>query len=149
MWEWWSELNTLRPRPNGQHFAYDIFKCIFFNENVWIWIKISPMFVPKGQISKIRALLQIMAWCRPGGKPLSEPIIIRLSTHICVTRSTMNWYIRTWTKWPPFFRGHFPMDVGERPISKFWLKFHWSLFLMVLLKISHRWFRKLFATSSL
>ena len=29
-------LTTLRPRQNGRHFADDIFKCIFSNENVWI-----------------------------------------------------------------------------------------------------------------
>ena len=34
-------LNTLRLRQNGRHFPDDIFKCIFFNENVWIFIKIS------------------------------------------------------------------------------------------------------------
>ena len=28
-------LNTLKPRQNGRHFPDDIFKCIFFNENVW------------------------------------------------------------------------------------------------------------------
>ena len=27
-----------------------------------------------------------MAWRRPGDKPLSEPIVVRLPTHICVTR---------------------------------------------------------------
>ena len=27
-----------------------------------------------------------MAWRRPGGKPLSEPMMVRLLTHICVTR---------------------------------------------------------------
>ena len=27
-----------------------------------------------------------MAWCRPGDKPLSEPMTDRLPTHICVTR---------------------------------------------------------------
>ena len=27
-----------------------------------------------------------MAWHRPGGKPLSEPIMVTLLTHICVTR---------------------------------------------------------------
>ena len=29
-----SRVNTLRPRQDGRHFADDIFKCIFFNENV-------------------------------------------------------------------------------------------------------------------
>ena len=29
----YNDLNTLRPRQNGRHFADDIFKCIFLNEN--------------------------------------------------------------------------------------------------------------------
>ena len=32
------------------------------------------------------ALVQIMARRRPGDKPLSEPMMVRLQTHICVTR---------------------------------------------------------------
>ena len=79
-------LNTLRPRQNGRHFADDIFKCIFLNENVSVAIKISLKFVPKGPINNILALVQIMAWRRPGDKPLSEPMMVSLPTHICVTR---------------------------------------------------------------
>ena len=78
--------STLRPRQNGRHFADDIFKCFFLNENVWIPIKTSLKFVPKGPINNIPALVQIMAWRRPGDKPLSEPMMFRLPTHICVTR---------------------------------------------------------------
>ena len=78
--------NTLRPRQNGRHFAEDIFKCLFFNENVWISIEISLKFVPKGPINNIPALVQIMAWRRSGDKPLSEPMVVSLPTHICVTR---------------------------------------------------------------
>ena len=78
--------NTLRPRQNGRHFPDDIFKLIFLNENVWIFIKISLKFVPNGPIDNIPALVQIMAWHRPGDKPLSEPMMVRLPTHICVTR---------------------------------------------------------------
>ena len=78
--------NTLRPRQNGRHFADDIFKCIFLNENVSIAIKVSLKFVPKGPINNIPALVQIMAWRRPGDKPLSEPMMVSLPTHICVTR---------------------------------------------------------------
>ena len=77
--------NTLRPRQNGRHFADDIFKCIFLNKNVWIPIKISMKFVPKGPINNIPALVQIMAWRRPGDKPLSEPMMVSLTTHICAT----------------------------------------------------------------
>ena len=64
----------------------DIFKCIFFNENVWISITISMKFAPKGPINDIPALVQIMAWRRPGDKPLSEPMMVSLLTHLCVTR---------------------------------------------------------------
>ena len=74
--------NTLMPRRNGQHFADDIFKHIFFNENVWISIRISLKFVPKGPINDIPALGQIMAWRRPGDKPLSEPMMLSLMSHI-------------------------------------------------------------------
>ena len=80
------DVNTLRPRRNEQHFADDIFKRIVFNENVWISIKISLKFVPKGPINNIPALGQIMAWRRSGDKPLSEPMMVSLPTHICVTR---------------------------------------------------------------
>ena len=50
-------LSTMRPRKNGRHFADDIFKCIFLNENVWIPIEISLMFVPKGPIDNIPSLV--------------------------------------------------------------------------------------------
>ena len=77
---------TLRPRQNGRHFANDIFKSIFINENAWFPIKISLKLVPWGLINNIPALVRIMAWRRPGDKPLSEPMMVRLSTHICVAR---------------------------------------------------------------
>ena len=83
---WFFTLNTLRPRQNGSRFADDTFKLIFLNENVRISIKISPKFVPKGPINNNPALVQIMAWCRSGDKPLSEPMMVSLLTHICVTR---------------------------------------------------------------
>ena len=66
--------NTLRPRQHGRYFPDDILKCIFLKENVWIPIKISLKFVWKSPINNIPALVQIMAWRRPGDKPLSEPM---------------------------------------------------------------------------
>ena len=80
-------LNTLRPRQNGRHFADYIFKCILLNENVWIPIKNLLKFVPQGPINNIPTLVQIMAWCRSGDKPLSESMLVSLPTHICITRS--------------------------------------------------------------
>ena len=85
-WDRIDHLNILRPRQNECHFADNIFKCIFLNENVQILIKISPKFVPKGPINNIPTLVQIMAWRRPGDKPLSEPMMVSLLKHICVTR---------------------------------------------------------------
>ena len=74
------------PKQNGRHFADDMFECIFLNENVWIPIEISLKFVPNGSINNNPALFQIMAWRRPGDKPLFEPMMESLLTHICVTR---------------------------------------------------------------
>ena len=79
-------VNTLRPRQNGRRFPDDIFKCIFLNENARISINISLKFVRKSPINNIPALVLIMAWRRPGDKPLSEPMLVISLTHICVTR---------------------------------------------------------------
>ena len=60
-------LNTLlRTRQNGHHFADDIFKCIFLNDNVGISIKIALRFVPKSPIYNIPSLVQIIAGRLPG-----------------------------------------------------------------------------------
>ena len=59
--------------------ADDIFNHIFWNENVWIPIKISLKFVPKGPIDNNPALVQVMAWRWTGDKPLSEPVLTRFS----------------------------------------------------------------------
>ena len=57
-------INTLK-----QHFADDIFKCIFLNENVWIPVKISLKYVPKGPINNIPTLVdrrQAIIWANDG-----------------------------------------------------------------------------------
>ena len=56
--------------------ADDTFKCKFVNENILISIKISLKFVSKGPIKNMPALVKIMAWRRPGDKPLSEPMMV-------------------------------------------------------------------------
>ena len=97
---WYEELlptfNTLRQRQNGRHFPDDIFKWIFLNENVWISINISLKFVPRGPINNIPTLVQVMAWRRSGDKPLSEPMMVRLPTHICITRPQWAKFHYTW-----------------------------------------------------
>ena len=89
----WKTVNTLRPRQNGLHFPDDIFKWIFLNENVWISINISLKFIPRDPMHNIPTLVQVMAWCRPGDKPLFEPMMVKLPTHICVIRP--QWVKRT------------------------------------------------------
>ena len=66
----------------------------FLNENAGILFTISLKFVPEGPIHNIPALVQIMAWRRPGDKPLFEPMMVNLLTHICVTwpqKLNCNW----------------------------------------------------------
>ena len=77
--------DTSRPRQGGSHFQDDIFKCIFLNKYKWILIKISLQFVPNVRINNTPELVQIVAWHQPDDKPLSDPMIIRLPVHLCVT----------------------------------------------------------------
>ena len=103
----------LRPRQNGRHFPDDLFKCFFLSENVWISIKISLKFVPKCPIDNILiyALVQIMAWRRLGDKPLSEPMIVWLPTHICITQPQ-------WVNWNIFLvDGIFPLPWSQRHLG--------------------------------
>ena len=44
---------TLLLRQNGCHYLNTIFECIILNRNVWILIKISMKFVPKGPFNNI------------------------------------------------------------------------------------------------
>ena len=63
-----------------------MFKRFFLNVNVWISLEISLKFVPNGPINNIPASVQIMTWRHSGDKPFSEPMMVRLLTHISVTR---------------------------------------------------------------
>ena len=102
--------NTLWPRQHGRHFPDDISRCIFLTENIWIAINISLSFVPKGPIDNIPALVQVMAWRRSGDKPLSEPMMVSLLTHICATR-------------PQWVKMFFDVLPAESPPS--WSKARW------------------------
>ena len=80
---WWFSFNTLRPRQKLPQFRRWHLQMHFLNETVRISIQISLKFVPKGPINNITALVQIKTWRRPGDKPLSEPMMVRLPMHIC------------------------------------------------------------------
>ena len=76
-----------------------IFQTTF--SNAFSWLKIyefrlkSLKFVPKCRINNIPALVHIMAWRRPGDKPLSEPMMVMSPTHICVTRPQ---WVNSWSQ---------------------------------------------------
>ena len=71
-------VNTLMPKQKGRQFS-----------NAFSWMKIYKFRLRFHwclfPIDNIPALVQIMAWRRPGDKPLSEPKMVSLLTHICVT----------------------------------------------------------------
>ena len=62
------------------HFQMHLLEWKYIPIKIWL-------FVPSVPIDSITPLVQIMAWCRPGYKPLSEPMMASLPTHICGTRS--------------------------------------------------------------
>ena len=129
----WHMFNTWRPRQNGRHVSDDIFKDIFLNEIVWILFKISLKFVPKVQIDNIPALVQMMTWCWPGNKPLSEPMVDSLLTHICITRPHL---VNMWVFGLSSQRannGEFDImccvsvQAGEQIVELQWFEAHWCL----------------------
>ena len=60
------------------------FSNVYSWTKIYISIKISLNFVPKGPINNIPALVQIMTWRRPGNEPLSGPVMVSFIC-ICVT----------------------------------------------------------------
>ena len=75
-------------------------------------------------------------WC----KPLAEPMTIQFT---CVYASSgLNELTHLpLDKWPPFHTDDISLDAfSSMNFFLFWLKFHWSLFLMVKLTITQHWF---------
>ena len=64
--------------PCGQNGLDNIFKYIFMNEKFCISIRISLTFVHKGPIGNKSVSVQVIAWHRPGDKPLSVLMMVRL-----------------------------------------------------------------------
>ena len=81
MWFEHIEAEAIRQTYSRQHFQIHFceWKCIYLGSDF-------TEIVHKGPINNIASLVHIMAWRRPGDKPLSEPMMIILFTHISVTR---------------------------------------------------------------
>ena len=76
-----------------------ISQAAFSNASSWmknfvISIQIPLKFVPKDPIDNKSALVQIMAWCRPGNKPLPEPMLTQFADNYM-------WHWRRWVKGKP------------------------------------------------
>ena len=90
---------------NGRHFVYDIYKCISFNENVWIAIKISLQNVGKAQLSihpspKVMAdffQTQKLTWC-------PHPICTNFGE--CIKCMQVVIYCAQWTRVTLYTAGH-------------------------------------------
>ena len=86
LWCYWSLTHW------GRYKMAVVFQTIFSSACSWMtmfefrlkfhW----TLFLRVGPMNTIPALVQIMAWRRPGDKSLSEPTMVILQTHICVTR---------------------------------------------------------------
>ena len=77
-------VDTLKPGHYGRHIEKTLSNA--FSEKSLYLIKISQKFIPNGPIDNITAMVQIMAWCQPGAKSLSEPMMAILPMHMCITR---------------------------------------------------------------
>ena len=60
-------------------YAHDIFKRIFLNKNLSISIQISLKFVPRGSNDNKSAVVEVMAWCGTGDKPLPEQMLTQFT----------------------------------------------------------------------
>ena len=82
-------------------------------------------------------LVQIMAWCRSGDKPLSESMMVSLLAHICVTRA--QWVKQNPTVLHTIFLRFYEWNSYTMYFSLF--KFYWSLYLTVKITYSqqHCW----------
>ena len=70
--------NTLRPRQNGRQFPDDFFKCIFFSCMIMFNFDFPEVFAE--------------VCSQESAKPLCEPMMVSLLTHICVTEPQwVNW----------------------------------------------------------
>ena len=76
-----TSVNTLRPRQKAVILHTTV-------SNVLSSMKINEfrLKLQLNVLTKIQVLVLIMACCRPGDKPLSELMLVRLLMHICLTQ---------------------------------------------------------------
>ena len=95
--QWWQSSGPVYLQDGhlthcGRNKMAAIFQMTFANTFSWMkmyefWLKFHwSLFLGVQLTNDIPVLVQIMAWCRPGDKSLSELMMVSLLTHTCVTR---------------------------------------------------------------
>ena len=79
--------NTMRPRQNGCHFPDDSFKWIFSYKKNDLRYNFYWSLFPRIQLTIFHHCFRYLAWHRTCAKPMSEPMMVSLLTHICAIRS--------------------------------------------------------------
>ena len=69
-------VNSSPPPDNMAIILQTIFSNAFFHE---ILIPIALKYVPMGPINNKSALVQVMAWCCTGDKPLPQPMLTQFT----------------------------------------------------------------------
>ena len=120
------------PKTHITHWGRDKINAISQTtfSNAFSWMKMyefhlrfDRIFFPKVPINNIPAMVQIMAWRRSGDKPLFEPMMFNLLTHICVTRPQWvngwqkyrKYQVMFWITWP--FNLHKVMEFNYAPMT--------------------------------
>ena len=139
--EIWTDevLLTHLPLDKMAHtFADNIFKHIFFNENVRLPLQISLKFVPRGSNDNKSALVLVWLGAGPVTKRYLNQCWPDSPTHICGTRGRWVNTVR-----PEQNDRQFADDIFKFSCIKIVsiLKFHWSLLLRAQLTLSQHWFR--------
>ena len=84
---------------NGHHFADDIFKRIFFDDNFLILNKLSLKYIHHDLIDNLAALVQIMAWRQTGDRPLSEAMSVYFTDAYMRHSTSMSYSFGTILRW--------------------------------------------------
>ena len=128
-----SQLICWDMKKNNLHFAYVIFKCIWWIKIVVILFKIPLNIALRAPIVNTSAMVQEMAWRRTGHNQLAECIGVGTNQYIVRTvwgKWLMNQcvcqHFDGWKNWPPI-ANNILNAFSRKLFYVFWFIFHKSL----------------------
>ena len=87
---WENNIFILTLSPDSTHKIKDLYEfhqvSMIFHGTSIVQLSLLVLYNYTSIIEAESTQTQIMAWRQPGDKPLSEPLMVNLLTHICVTR---------------------------------------------------------------